>query len=64
MARELPALPPKAAYCLAALPALHQGHVLSLVPTGVPVSMALQQLGEGACAAPGALCMLAVGGAV
>ncbi|PSC72756.1 nucleotide-diphospho-sugar transferase [Micractinium conductrix] len=45
LSRELRDLPPKQAFCLAALPALHQAHVLSLVPTSLPVTQALEKLG-------------------
>ena len=48
LSRELRDLPPKQAFCLAALPALHQAHVLSLVPTSLPVTQALEKLGAGA----------------
>ncbi|KAL4426976.1 hypothetical protein ABPG77_009537 [Micractinium sp. CCAP 211/92] len=44
VAREWSDLSAKEAYCLACLPALHQEHVLALIPTGVPVTSALAQL--------------------
>ncbi len=47
MEQELGQLPPKHAFCLAALPAMHQAHVLSLIPTSIPISNALTQLGAG-----------------
>lgn len=47
MAREWADLSAKEAYCLACLPALHQEHVLALIPTGVPVTSALAQLAGG-----------------
>jgi hypothetical protein len=45
---ELRDLPPKDAFCLACLPAIHQQHVLSLIPTSVPISNALAQLAASA----------------
>lgn len=47
MSAELCDLPPKDAFCLACLPAIHQQHVLSLIPTSVPISSALAQLAAG-----------------
>lgn len=47
VAREWSDLSAKEAYCLACLPALHQEHVLALIPTGVPVTSALAQLAGG-----------------
>jgi hypothetical protein len=54
--QELGQLPPKHAFCLAALPAMHQGHVLSLIPTSIPISNALAQLGTGAHRLPAECC--------
>jgi hypothetical protein len=48
-AGELQDLPAREAYCLALLPAILQQHVLSLMPTGLPLSSALGQLAAGGC---------------
>ena len=49
VAAELGELPAKDAFCLACLPAMHQQHVLSLIPTSAPISNALAQLAAGVC---------------
>eukprot|EP00887_Chlorella_sp_A99_P002643 scaffold6.g2643.t1 len=44
VARQLGQLGPKEAYCLAALPALGQAHVLGVIPTGIVLNDAFERL--------------------